>query len=329
MTTRHPSAGPTRSRRRERGGVLAEFALVSFVVWLLLAGVLELGRAFSAQQILQHATRTIARELALVELAHDASFEQALPGVFDPRFLVIDSDLLARCGFADFGEAGHEADLERLFSERLPLGNRLIRPLMIRDRIGGLEMLRYPGALLARTDGGVTATSDCGDGSLYTIGIPRLDEAAGRVAWLPVVEQTPGPDPVGARREGFALRDGGWVGLRLFYPFQSAALLGVRDSGIVDPETGRMLQTFDAAGGGYVDEGLDRLGARLLSELETDGGLGAAGGVSAYAGMRGLGRISSISDASGGSTAVRPYRRLLTATAGFRREIFLPTGGAS
>ena len=328
MTTQNCSAGQSRSRRRERGGVLAEFALGSFVVWLLRAGGLELGRAFAAQQILRHATRTIARELALVELAHDASFEQALLGVFDPRFLVIDSDLLARCGFADFSEAGHEADLERLFSERLPVGNRLIRPLMIRDRIGGLEMLRYPGAVLARTDGGATATSDCSSGSLYTIGVPRLDEAAGRVAWLPRVEQTPGPAPVGARREGFALRGGGWVGVRVFYPFQSAALLGVRDSGVVDPETGRILQTFDSADGSYVDEGLERLGARLLSELDTGAGLGAAAGVSAYAGMRGLGRISSISDASGGSIAVRPYRRLLSATAGFRREIFLPTGGA-
>ncbi len=308
--------------------MLAEFALVSFVVWLLLAGVLELGRAFSAQQILQHAARTIARELAQLELAHDVRFEQALPAVLDPRFLVIDSGLLARCGVAGFGDPGFEADLERLFAERLPVGNRLLRPLMIRDRVGGVEMLRYPGALLARTDGGVTPTSDCSAGSLYTVGIPRLDEAAGRIDWLPVVAEDPGADPAATGREGFALGEGGWVGLRLFYPFQSAALLGVRDTGAVDPDTGRPLQRFDTDDAAYVDAGLEALGARLIADLE--GGDGdASAGIAAYAGARGLGRLSGRPDGSGSAPGIRPYRRLLSASAGFRRELFLPTGSAS
>ena len=93
-----------RDGRRRRGSALVEFALLAFVVWLLLAGVLELGRAFSAQQILQHAARTIAREMSLLELPHDASFDEALRAVFDTRFLVIDANLLARCGKPLFGE---------------------------------------------------------------------------------------------------------------------------------------------------------------------------------------------------------------------------------
>lgn len=316
-----------RRRRRQRGGVLAEFALVAFALWLLLAGVLELGRALSAQQILQHAARTIARELSQQALSHDASFADALRTTLDLRFLVIDSNLLARCGIADFDRAEHAADLDRLFAERLPIGNRLLRPLMIRDRVGDLDLLRYPGALLARTDGGVGPGSPCEAGSLYAVGIPRVDEANGSVRWLGVIEEEPGPDPLGGRRAGFALSEGGWVGLRLHYPFQSAAMPGVRDAGAVDPVSGRARQTFSEADRAYVDQGLDALGGTLLASDAADAD--ARGGVAAYAGARGLGRLELGGGASSGARTVRPWRRLLSATAGYRRELFLPTGGAS
>lgn len=315
-----------RAERRRRGGVLVEFALVAFAVWLVLAGVLELGRAFSAQQILQHAAVTIARELSRLELPHDVAFEQALRSVVDTRFLVIDAGLLARCGIASFGAEGHGAELDRLFSESLPVGNRLLRPLMIRDRLGDLELLRYPGALLVRTDGGVSGTSGCDAGSLYTVGIPQLDEAAGTVRWHPVVEESPGPSAGVPAREGFELRRGAWAGIRLYYPFQSAALLAGRGTGIVDPATGREQQSFVDADADLADQGLEALGASLLVG---GGDAQTATEVATYAGVRGLGRVFSALDASGAARAVRPYRRLLSATAGFRREVFLPGAGGS
>ena len=257
--------------RDRRGGVLVEFALVAFAVWLVLAGVLELGRAFSAQQILQHAARTIARELSQVELAHDASFDEALRRVVDSRFLVIDSGLLARCGIPDFGAEGHSTGLERLFAETLPIGNRLLRPLMIRDREGNLELLRYPGALLVRTDGGVSATSGCEAGSIYTVGIPQLDDAAGSVQWRPVVEESPGPNAGPAQREGFELARGAWAGIRLNYPFQSAALLAARQDGGVDPETGLATRALVDADASYTDQGLEQLGASGRFEVFVKG----------------------------------------------------------
>lgn len=310
--------------RDRRGGVLVEFALVAFAVWLVLAGVLELGRAFSAQQILQHAARTIARELSQIELAHDASFDEALRRVVDSRFLVIDSSLLARCAIPDFGLAGHATGLDRLFAESLPVGNRLLRPLMIRDRLGDLELLRYPGALLVRTDGGVSATSGCDSGSIYTVGIPQLDDAAGRVLWRPVVEESPGPNAGPARREGFELARGAWAGIRLNYPFQSAALLAGREDGGVDPETGLATRALVDADASYTDQGLEQLGASLIGTDPT-----ASTALSTYAGPRGLGRVFSLPDAGGAARAVRPYRRLLSASAGFRREILLPATGGS
>ncbi len=317
-------------RDRRRGSALVEFALLAFVVWLILAGVLELGRAFSAQQILQHASRTIARELSQLELQHDASFDEAIRAVLDTRFLVIDSNLLARCGKPLFGEPGHEVGLQELFVEQMPIGNRLLRPLMIADRLGELPMIRYPGALLARSDG-VSAGSPCSEGSVFTVGIPELDPAAGVAHWRSVVSPEPAPGNPGAApgSDDFALAAGGWAGVRVRYPFQSGALLASRESGAVDPETGRMTQTLvDIADeGALVDMGLEALGATLLPAL-ADESANPASPIPTYAGPRGLGRLYSIPDASGSARAVRPYRRLLSATAGFRREIFLPGGGA-
>ena len=318
--SRHRDSGtPRRAERRERGGVLAEFALLSFVIWLLLAGVLEIGRALTAQQLIQHAARTLAREAAQLELPAELSFDQAAQteafrsNVLDTRFLVIDSGLLARCGYADFGRPGHDADLNALF-DTLPIGNRLLRPLMIADERGAMRMIRYPGALLVRnTAPGPT----CGDGSLYTVGIARVDPAAGVVRWSPVVEEQ---TTAGGGRTGYALSEGGWVGLRLSYPFQSAGLLAATSTGVVDPRTGRETQQLIDADGVLLDRDLDRLDA-TLAPSDRDAGV--------YAGLRGLGRLYAMSDASGNARVVRPFRRVLSAHAGFRREIFLePAGGA-
>jgi len=313
--------GPEHGRRRASGAVLAEFALLGFVVWLLLAGVLEIGRALTAQQLLQHASRTMAREMARLPLAANLSFPDAVRedafrnSVLNPGFLVIDSALLARCSVPDFGVAGHEAQLDALF-DRLPIGNQLLRPLMIGDRRGDNQMIRYPGALLTRaTPPGPT----CEDGSRYAVGIAELNSATGTVNWHGVVEQHGGGP--GSGRD-FALAGGGWVGLRVNYPFQSAGLLAAESAGVTDPRTGRVTQQVVDADAAISD---DPVSLAALPGTFAPGG--AEGG--AYAGTRGLGRLYSIPDADGAPRAVRPFRRLLSANAGFRREVFLLPGASA
>ena len=322
MEVEASESGAGAAQRRVRGAVLAEFALLGFIVWLLLAGVLEIGRALTAQQLIQHASRTMAREMARLPLEADLSFPDAVldprfqNGVLDTGFLVIDSALLARCGVPDFGEVGHEIELNALFNNRLPIGNQLLRPLMIADRRGDNQMIRYPGALLLRT---TPPGLDCAGGSQYGIGIAELDSASGTVTWHGVIEQHGG----GAESEReFALSGGGWVGLRVNYPFQSAGLLAAESTGVSDPRTGLENQRLVDADAALVDDDrLAELGSFVPSETE--------GGV--YAGDRGLGRLYSIPDATGRPRAVRPFRRLLSANAGFRREVFLApgAGGAS
>src|SRR6185503_11740547 len=76
-----PSAqprGPARPRRPERGAALVEFALVSLVLYLLLAGAIEFGRLMFDANALQDVARVAARELAVAPIRADATFDYAL-----------------------------------------------------------------------------------------------------------------------------------------------------------------------------------------------------------------------------------------------------------
>lgn len=53
--------------RLQRGATIIEFALVAFFFFLIMAGILEFGRAFYVRNTTQHLTRCIARE-AVVRL---------------------------------------------------------------------------------------------------------------------------------------------------------------------------------------------------------------------------------------------------------------------
>ena len=90
---------------RERGAALVEFALVSLVFYLLLAGTIEFGRLMFDANALQDVARLAARELALAPVRANATFDYALTcdattdanclvdlksRVFDPACLVVD-----------------------------------------------------------------------------------------------------------------------------------------------------------------------------------------------------------------------------------------------
>ncbi len=296
------------SARRESGAAIAEFALVALVVWVLLAGTLELGRAFAAQHLLHNAARATARALSLEAVEAQTDFETALAGLFDPGFLVFDEELLDRCGVPGFGDPAHAQAFEDLVVD-LPLLNRLLRPLMIFEGTQGTSRLRYPGTLMLR-DPPAGGFVGCASGSRYTVQVPRVVE--GRIEWLRVVEEAPFTDPSGSTA-GFGLSQGGWVSLRIHYPFQAAALVSWVDTGVTNPRTGRSFQRAEGVAALDVPAPLDN--AQLDASL--DGEIASAGLVNPYGGSLGLGRVHML------GKEVRPYRRVLSATAAFRREVFL------
>ena len=304
----------SRAERRRGGGVLVEFALVALVFSFFLGGVLDLGSALFSSQQLQRAAQVAAREIALLPLpAAGLSLNDALTcrrsQLSDPAFAgcaslaglaaipretVYDPDwLVIPCGAQYQGStfdcvaadpAGREA-----FVSRLPLLNRMLRPLMVWDRlpsctagVNACRLLRYPGALV-RDAGSVTS---------FRVVIPRL--AGSTVTCVEAVQ------PITTPADPFPLAAGGLVSLRIVYPFQGAGRIAARSGsgGTRSPV--------------LVDATLSCVGLTTV----TTAGFGGAQGVGSHAGPLGLGRLFAYGE------AVRPFRRVLVAEGLFRREVF-------
>lgn len=295
--------------RQERGGALVEFALVSFVLYLLLAGAVDFGRLMFDANALQDVARLAARELAIAPLPAASSFDAALLSpnvqqrVFNPACLVVDLD-----------DPVVAADREGFFGS-MPVVNRALRTLMISEP-SRPNILRYAGALL--TDG---SNSSCGGAAPtgFTVGIPLVDARDGAgvetISWVPVLEEIANancpssgpfsliPDPACG-----PVQDRGLVAVRVNYPYQAAMLSGFRSSlptaddplppNVSNPivaDDGSVQQN-NAAPGGPVDDGAQ---------------------VGTYAGPYGLGRQFALA----GKT-VRPFRKVVSAQAIYRREVF-------
>lgn len=288
--------------RREAGAILLEFALVLLVLYVTLFGALELGRAIFGGQLVQDAARVAARELALVPLPPDATFEEALldprvkSQVYDSDYLVIDLDAVP-------------GDLDDFFAT-LPVVNQMLRPLMIVDAYAddgggaGRRLLRYPGALL----------SDPGSATGYTVQIPRVvsrdGDGAETILWIPVVEEV---KPSGHSQGPFSILPAsdldlprGMVALRVNYPYQAAALSGFRAS----PEG-----PFEKNMANYI-EARDSQVVALNAPLDGAAVMANDAPAGVYAGPYGLGRQLAI------IRTLRPFRKLISAQAVFRREVF-------
>jgi len=279
-------------KRRERGAVLLEFAILALVFYLLLSTVLAFGRVFVSAQVVQDAARLGALELSRTPLPAEYTFDEALADpavrarVFDPDLLVVDlADIPEGTSFAEFFDAA-------------PVLNRTLWPLMVVQQVGDRRLLHYPGALLPDD----TAPSG------FRVAIPlveaRDDDGVETIRWLEVVEEVradPGVSPFSLNGTG-AQR--GIVALRINYPFQSAAFSGYRSA----PEG-----PFEPSGANPIRA---RPGSVVQPESDTRETREDDGAVGPYAGPYGLGRQLALAD------ELRPFRKLLSAQAVFRREVF-------
>jgi len=307
----------TKARREcQAGGVILEFAFIALLVYVVFAGIVEMGRVIMTGQILQAAARSGARELSLTPLPADVMFDTAmvqpdvLQRVFDPRYLVIDLDTVT-------------GSLDSYFAQ-LPVINRLLRPLMIYDNptfsvtSGGgttlqtYHLLRYPGTLLR-------------DSSGFTVRIPRVDSrnASGieTISWLPVVGEAR-VDPADERTGSFSVSAPpvgvysspirGSVALLIYYPFQSSMLSGYRPNATdpmgVNAGNYNIADDSSVTASGIVTYPVYPFGSLSLANPVDAGG--------AYAGIYGLGKQYAR------GTAVRPYRSLLSAQSIYQREVF-------
>lgn len=301
-----------------RGQTLIEFAVVALVVYMLLAAILTFGHALFVAQGLQTAADVGAGEIARTPLSVDVTFEESLADgsldhVYSENFLVFD---LATLG----------AD-QSFFTDIVPNWptlNQQLATLMILDQVDtdadgtpDRRLLRYPGALLSK------ATTPTG----FTVGIPLVvSRAAGggeTIRWVPVVEEIESdanPDPflpTSAQR--------GIVALRINYPFQSASMSSFQTNpaGPLEPNLGLP----NAADDGAVTESNpgERPGDLINTPLQ-NGELYSG----TYGGTYGLGAQGALGSAElTGGRPVRPYRRVISAQAIYRREVYQQSVGAT
>ena len=315
--------------RGERGAALVEFALVSFALYLLLAGAVEFGRLTFGAGAVQEAARVAARELAVAPVRANATFDYALTcdpaedtecladlrrRIFDPACLVVDMSDPAVAGDPD----GYFA--------ALPVVNRALRALMIMEP-SRPTLVRYPGALLGDAVGRACSAegpSGMAGPTGLTVAIPFIDGET--ITWVPVLEEIRARQDVDCPSRGaFSLlylaaddecgalaedpiADRGLAAVRVNYPFQAAMLSGFRSpvATAVDPLPPNLSTPI------FADDGsLQELNTPPGAPLEDDGAVGP------YAGVFGLGRQLALA----GQT-LRPFRKLISAQAIYRREVF-------
>lgn len=280
-THRTRTRSTDRPRATRRGSVLVEFAFVALALYLLLAAGLSLGRAIFAGQVTQSAAHAMARELATISLGPGTATIDFDGALANPAVVGRVYDPTALVIDRDLYPTA--ADLDAHF-DSLPIVNQLLRPLYIADRVGDTNYLRYPGALVQGPDG-------------LTVLIPRIttDDAGATtvVDWVAPVEEVL-PDGEVASHFGIDAPDPQWAGVasvRVTYPFQSATLTAFTPDGV---------PASSATGGGGLPAGYTLAGGGASGPNAGDLGLGA---------HRVLGREA------------RPFRKLITGQASFRREV--------
>ncbi len=312
-----------------------EFALVSLVLYLLVAGVVEFGRVMYSANALQDAARLAARELSLAPIRAPATFDYALtcdPGA-DPANCLV--DLRRRvfdpaCLVVDLTDAAVSPDPEGYFAA-MPVVNRALRTLMMSEPARP-NLLRYPGALLG--DATAAACSAVGPNGAaaptgLTVGIPLVSpqdlNGMEAVTWVPVLEEIRGAENADCPARGpFSLvyrpaqdtcgalatdpmPDRGLAAVRINYPYQAATLSGFRPSAPTEtdplpPNLSNPIIADDDA----------------VTSINNPPGdpVGDPSEVGTYAGAYGLGRQLALA-----GRAVRPFRRVISAQAIYRREV--------
>lgn len=315
----NPLNKPNRAGQSRAGQSLVEFAVVALVLYMLFAAILTFGHALYVAQGLQGAVDLAAMEISRSPLPADDSFEDVLLSgelgngpmglnIYDDDFLVFDLDSLGNQNFF--------TDVVSTW----PTLNQQLAMLMIVDRPDfdgdgspDANLIRYPGALLAD---GATPTG-------FTVGIPLVVARDGTgsetIRWVPVVEEidtedSPADDS-GSNPDPFRISSSaqGVVALRINYPFQAAALSSFRPNpaGPFEPN----ISNANIANDGAVVEQnpTDRPGS-IIGQPLISGPVYAG----THGGQYGLGAQGTLGQ------IVRPYRRVISAQAIYRREVFTP-----
>ena len=297
-----------------RGQVLLEFAVVAFLMTLLLGAMLAFGFLFYSANIVQQAADVGAQELARHPFNPTGTFTEGLDdsGLFDEKFLYCQ---IGGLGEEDLPDGYNPNDYYEL-QDQMPLINRLLFPLYIYDR--DLNAIRYPGTVVERTsDSELTVLIPIVGTRDETTGVENITE------WRKVVEEiTPlgedeGPYSINSTTTGQL--DTGMVALRINYPYQSAALVAYQQK----DSDGNVLEVSDAVGRDDITNVVIQANDDAVTNATLPDGYSlttptfdATTYGLAHRGEFGLGSLQAH------ATTVRPFRKVITAQGIYRREVF-------
>jgi len=256
---------------KRKGQSLVEFALVSLVMYLLLAAILTFGHALYVAQQVQMSADFLAREVSRQPLSSNSTLRDALDqtDVFDETLLDVEYS------------SNLQADIENW-----PIVNKMLSVVMLRQIVNGQERFRIPGMVERDVEGRTR----------YQIA-KRLDaQLDNNDDWIDVVEEI--EDGIYQLQIVDGEVQGGIVALRINYPIQSPLLTAFSPPAQFGNETG--IGTIDADASEF-----DTLSPVILDPVED-----------LYGGDKGLGRQYAW------GKQVRPFRRIVSGQAVYRREVY-------
>ena len=330
--------------RSREGQALLKFAFLIPVIIILLGASISFGLFFFQANVLQQAVDVAAQEISRMPFAPDQELglgriqscdQQGLVSqdagfraeIYDEKYLVIHD--------AEWGASTSFAGSFQAYADSLPLLNRLLVPVMIRDN----GMTRYPGTIVQNSEGEETilipiveyrssTASEISGGGVF----PDSIQVAGETVceWVAPVEEITvdhDGDSSSPRLGPYALNSGdtatldsfqpGMVALRINYPVQATSLPNrVKTSDLSGDDEQSRLSVMVIAGDTQLKGGAST-GCYSIQDPSPriSPGSGVPGS-NANAGLYGLGELEVL------GRVVRPYRKVMTVQAIYRREIF-------
>jgi hypothetical protein len=309
------------SRFRRRGQSLIEFAVVALVTYMLLAAIITFGFYFYAAQGTQTAVDLAAREISRTPLPADThDLETVLRGnanadpeladvrgqIYDDHYLVLNLDTLH----------GYPT-LQDLMAD-LPIVNQQLVPLMIYDEVQSTRVLRYPGAILEDSNTADDPADPPPSGFLVAIPLVISRDSSGveTIDWIAPVEPIVRGNAGRADPFRITAEERGIVGLRINYPAQSSTMSSFRanPAGPFEPTIGNPNGADDSGVTVVDNDGFTPAGTVTQSDSE----------FGTYSGSFGLGKQAALASPQlmGDATGIRPFRRVISAQAIYRREVF-------
>ncbi len=309
--------------RNRRGSVLIEFAMIAMVTTLLLSATITFGLMMFQANIAQ---RLVADEGALaiarMPLSINATslgmsltppeadtmpISQSDPNfktqIYDEKYLYVTQDDLNGTDWTDFVTT-------------LPLINRLLTSVMFVDySMDPTGVYRFPAHVVENSDGQLTVL------------VPIVNYQTSTITWAKPVEEVLIPDGGGSFLSQFNATPPATpppnfvpsvVAIRVNIPSQSASMSGFAPPA---PSAASTNDPVPADDGSLSDSGLGSYSLVVGANQYKDQPDNVSDGSNVYGGKYGLGQQLSYSTWVG-PLGVRPFRKVVSAQAVYRREAF-------